>query len=97
MNYAIIRYLLGWVLIFESCFLTLPCITAVIYQEREGFAFLAVLAFCLVLGMLLTARRPKRFEKKQRLSGKNHWEMKKKAFEKKQETADKRVLLKAAY
>ena len=60
MNYAIIRYLLGWVLIFESCFLTLPCITAVIYQEREGFAFLAVLAFCLVLGMLLTARRPKR-------------------------------------
>ena len=60
MNYAIIRYLLGWVLIFESCFLTLPCITAVIYQEREGFAFLAVLALCLVLGMLLTARRPKR-------------------------------------
>ena len=60
MNYALIRYLLGWVLIFESCFLTLPCITAVIYQEREGFAFLAVLALCLVLGMLLTARRPKR-------------------------------------
>lgn len=60
MNYAIIRYLLGWVLIFEACFLTLPCITAVIYQEQAGFAFLVVLALCLVLGMLLTARRPRR-------------------------------------
>ena len=60
MNYSIIRYLLGWVLIFEACFLTLPCITAVIYQEQAGFAFLVVLTLCLVLGMLLTARRPRR-------------------------------------
>ena len=59
MNYSIIRYILGWVLNFEACFLTLPCMTALIYKEREGFAFLAVLVLCLVFGMLLTSRKPK--------------------------------------
>lgn len=60
MNYSIIRYILGWVLNFEACFLTLPCITAVVYREREGFAFLASLVLCLILGMLLTRKKPKR-------------------------------------
>ncbi len=58
MNYSIIRYILGWVLNFEACFLTLPCITAVVYREREGLAFLAVLVLCLCLGMFFTAKKP---------------------------------------
>jgi len=60
MNYSIIRYILGWVLNFEACFLILPCITAVVYREKEGFAFLAVLLMCLVMGLLLTRRKPKK-------------------------------------
>ena len=59
MNYSIIRYIIGWVLNFEACFMVVPCVTAVIYGEREGLAFAAVMVACLVLGMLLIARKPK--------------------------------------
>ena len=39
--------------------MVVPCVTAVIYGEREGLAFAAVMVACLVLGMLLIARKPK--------------------------------------
>lgn len=58
MNLPIIRYILGWILSFEAVFLVLPCITAVIYKEQEGFAFLAVLLLCSVLGFLMTRKKP---------------------------------------
>lgn len=58
MNLSIIRYILGWILNFEAAFLVLPCITAVIYGEREGFAFLAVSLLCLTLGFLMTRKKP---------------------------------------
>lgn len=58
MNLSIIRYILGWILNFEAAFLVLPCITAVIYGEWEGFAFLAVSLLCLTLGFLMTRKKP---------------------------------------
>ena len=35
MNFAIVRYLIGWMLGIESIFLLLPALTAVIYGEAE--------------------------------------------------------------
>ena len=36
MNFAIVRYLIGWMLGIESIFLLLPALTAVIYGEPRA-------------------------------------------------------------
>lgn len=59
MNGSIIRYILGSVLKIEGALLLLPCATAVIYQEKQGFAFLAVAIVCLLLGIVMSLRKPK--------------------------------------
>ncbi|MEY8391588.1 TrkH family potassium uptake protein [Lachnospiraceae bacterium 45-W7] len=59
MNYSIIRYILCRVLEFQAVFLALPCLTAVFYREKEGFAYLAVLAVCLILGEVGKLKRPR--------------------------------------
>mgnify|MGYP000898188499 FL=1 len=61
MNGSIIRYILGYILKIESALLLLPCLTAVIYQEQEGFAYLGVAAICLLIGVLATLRKPSSF------------------------------------
>ena len=58
MNGSIIRYLLGQVLKIEGALMLLPCVTAVCYQESEGFAFLAVAAACELLGLLMSWKKP---------------------------------------
>ena len=52
MNYSIIRYILCRVLEFQAMFLALPCLAALIYGEKEGWAYLLVLVSCLLLGGL---------------------------------------------
>ena len=59
MNGSIVRYILGTILKTEAILLLLPCLIAVIYQEREGFCYLLVAVFCGILGILITLRRPK--------------------------------------
>lgn len=59
MNYSIIIYILGWILNFEAAFMVLPCIVAVVYKEKAGLAFLIVACICLVLGLLITRKKPK--------------------------------------
>lgn len=59
MNYSIILYIIGWVLKIEGLFLFLPCITALIYRETSGFAFLFTAILCLILGWATTFRKPK--------------------------------------
>lgn len=61
MNGSIIRYILGYILKIESALLLLPCLTAVIYQEQEGFAYLGVAAICLLIGALATIKKPASF------------------------------------
>ncbi len=39
--------------------MVLPCITALIYQEHEFFAFLISMIVCLIVGLPLTIRKPK--------------------------------------
>lgn len=58
MNYSIIIYIIGWILKLEAAFMVLPCITAIIYQEEAGFAFLITMALCLLAGIPLTAKKP---------------------------------------
>lgn len=59
MNYSIILYIIGHVLHIEGLFLLLPCLTALVYQERSGFAFLFTSFLCLVLGRTMTFRKPR--------------------------------------
>ena len=59
MNYSIVFYLIGWILNIEAGFMLLPCLTALIYREKEGLAFVAVIALCLLIGLPLVLRKPK--------------------------------------
>ena len=57
MNYAMIRYLIGWMLGVESVFLLLPALTAIVYQEPVVAAYLGTEAaagavFVAVLGLI---------------------------------------------
>ena len=59
MNLSMIRYIAGWILSFEAAFLSLPCLIALLYREKEGIAFVAVLLVCLAIGLLLVWKKPK--------------------------------------
>lgn len=58
MNSAMIRYILGNVIKLEGLFLLLPCVISLIYQEKEGGVYLVLALVCVVLGMLLTRKKP---------------------------------------
>ena len=60
MNYSIIVYIIGMILKIEAVFMALPAITALIYQETSGIAFLITIALCLVIGLPLTRKKPTR-------------------------------------
>lgn len=57
-NFAMIIYTLGWLLLFEGAFLAVPLITAAIYWESAFFAFFGVICICVATGMLLTYKKP---------------------------------------
>lgn len=57
MNYSIIFYIIGWILNLEAAFMLLPCMTAVIYGEKSGFAFLITMAVCVAIGIPLTLKK----------------------------------------
>ncbi len=59
MNYSIIRYILCRVLEFQALFLALPCLAALIYGEREGWAYFLVLVVCLAVGETGRLKKPK--------------------------------------
>lgn len=59
MNYSMILYILGWIFNIEAVLMILPGITAVLYREREGFAFLITILICLAVGLPLTRKKAK--------------------------------------
>ena len=59
MNYSIVLYILGCVLKFESAFLVLPALVGLIYREHASVYYLAVAVLCLILGVLLTHKKPR--------------------------------------
>lgn len=62
MNYKMIAYILGWILIFEALFMTAPMITAVCFGEKEFWYFLLTAGVCLLIGWMLIRKKPSRKE-----------------------------------
>lgn len=58
MNYAMLRYLFGLVLMIEAAFLALPFGVSVLYAEASGTYFFITMAASGVLGFLLTRFKP---------------------------------------
>ena len=58
MNYSIIIYILGWILNVEAVCMALPCVTALIYREKAGVAFVITIIACLAFGIPLVCRKP---------------------------------------
>lgn len=58
MNYSIILYILGCLLKFEAVFLLLPVLVAIIYKEDTIFSYLLIAAICLILGVVLSYKKP---------------------------------------
>ena len=54
MNYRMITYILGWILIFEAIFMAVPVITAICFLESAVWWFLLTAALCAGIGLLLT-------------------------------------------
>ena len=59
MNHKMIRNILGWLLIFECGFMLVPTVTALVYREREVWAFLVTMLLCGAIGALFVWRKPK--------------------------------------
>lgn len=60
MNLAIIRYILGWIVRIEGCFLLLPLFVSVIYREHEGKYFLICAVAAIAAGTLITRKKPEK-------------------------------------
>lgn len=58
MNGSIIRFILGYVLKIEAGLMLLPCLVALIYQEREGVYYLMVAGGVLLIGIAATWKKP---------------------------------------
>lgn len=59
MNYAAVFRMLGYVLQFEAGCLLLPCMIALIYREKSGFAYLIMAAVCFGIGFGLSRVKSK--------------------------------------
>lgn len=60
MNYRMIAYILGWIMIFEGLFLTVPAVTGLIYGESALWSYLLVLSLCLLAGSVLIMKKPEK-------------------------------------
>ena len=60
MNFAIVFFIVGWVLKFEALFLLLPMLVALIYREPGFYIYPLVAAVCFAVGQLMTMKRPKK-------------------------------------
>lgn len=53
-----ISYVLGWILVFESIFMIVPSIAALVFGEAALFAFLITAGICLLCGIPLIVKKP---------------------------------------
>lgn len=58
MNHAIIRYIIGRILVMEAGFMLLPCVTALLYKEKTGFSFLLTMGICILFAAPLLYKKP---------------------------------------
>lgn len=60
MNFAMIFYILGWILNFNAIFLVLPLVTAWIYQEQAWISFAVSIVISLTAGLCIIYRKPRK-------------------------------------
>jgi hypothetical protein len=60
MNYSIILYIVGKVMMLEAACFLIPAVTSIVYGEHEGFAYLIVGVVAAVIGYLISSK--KKFE-----------------------------------
>ena len=61
MNFRMIKYTLGWIMLFEAGFFSVPMLTAIVYKEwRTLFAFLITSVICSALGLLCMIKKPQK-------------------------------------
>ena len=58
MNTPMIKYLLGFLLKTEGVLMLLPCVVALIYQEKEGYYYLFGATLCVIVGFVLSRKKP---------------------------------------
>ncbi len=59
MNFQMIRYTLGWLLVFETAFFAIPLICGIVYGESAILAFIHSMLITAVCGGLLVIKKPK--------------------------------------
>lgn len=60
MNYAMIRYIIGWILNFEAAFMSPSFVVGLIYREKSAWAIFATMLLCLAIGVpMVLLKRPK--------------------------------------
>lgn len=59
MNYSVVRYILGWIMVVEAALMLMPCVVALIYKEVAGYSFLWVLLGSAFVGGLMVIKKPK--------------------------------------
>ena len=60
MNYRMITYVLGWILVFEALFMAVPIITALVYAEHIIWSYAGSAAICAAAGGLLIMKKPQK-------------------------------------
>ena len=60
MNVGIICYVLGWIIRGEGLFMLLPLLVSVIYKEKNGLYFLVCALTAILVGHVLTRKKPAR-------------------------------------
>lgn len=60
MNYSMVFYNLGKILLVEAALLIFPAIVAIIYGENTLIAFALTIAMLTVVGLIITHKRPKK-------------------------------------
>ena len=58
MNKSIIRYILGMILKTEGFLMTIPCLTALIYGEKQGLVYVIVALACIITGTRVSLKKP---------------------------------------
>ena len=58
MNYKMIKFTLGWLLLFEAAFFLLPLATGIVYGENAALAFLWSILISGAVGGLLVIKKP---------------------------------------
>ena len=60
MNYGVVAYIMGWILKAEAAFMILPFVVGLLYREYSTYSYLITAGICLVCGLLLNIKKPKK-------------------------------------